>query len=592
MVLYQFMSGLNDLDVQADLLAKPHLSLPEAEAFAIHREMAKRSQDVIHHEELSRIKSTYKRQKAASGASKAQACPGLPEAGLCTHWGEAAHANRRTQCKAFNHTCTCGRRGHFLKVCFRKGQPGTPPRAVAEAIETSPAPDLARPAQDGLFELSTKFVAEADRAFIDVLQSPQSNRLPITITVDSSSMPSVRSGSDDLRTATCTAMADTGATVTCCGPDVLANLGVARTSLLRSSISLYAANKSRLTVCVWGGGALPASLSLTSHGKSHHTVELMNAVQDLSGLYLSKDALTSLGSIPGSFPYPPPPSDQPTATADVSAVYGDSTPIRVLAPCGCPLRTDAPDPPPLPESADEADVPALKKLLLDHYASSTFNTCCHQPLPLMHGPPLELAIKPGASLHAVYTPSTVPLHWEDKIKRDLDRDIDMGVLEKVDVNEPVTWCSRMVVTRKHNGEPRRTIDLQALNEAGLRQAHPTMPPFQQAMSIPGGHWKSTTDAFNGYHSVSIRSEDRHLTTFLTPWGRYRYKTAPQGYKASGDAYTHRFDKVTVNVDCCARVIDDSILYKPTVAEMFQHMAAYLTLCGRNGILQNKDFCLL
>ena len=254
-VLYQFMSGLNDLDVQADLLAKPHLSLPEAEAFAIDREMAKRSQDAMHYEELSRIKSTYKRQKAAFGASKAQACPGLPEAGLCTHCGEAAHANRRTQCKAFNHTCTCGRRGHFLKVCFRKGQPGTPPRAVAEAIETLPAPDLARPAQDGLFELSTKFVAETDRAFIDVLQSPQSNRLPITITVDSSSMPSVRSGSDDLRTATCTAVADTGATVTCCGPDVLANLGVARTSLLRSSISLYAANKSRLTV--WGRSQPP-----------------------------------------------------------------------------------------------------------------------------------------------------------------------------------------------------------------------------------------------------------------------------------------------------------------------------------------------
>ena len=48
MVLYQFMSGLNDLDVQADLLAKPHLSLPEAEAFAIDREMAKHSQDAIH----------------------------------------------------------------------------------------------------------------------------------------------------------------------------------------------------------------------------------------------------------------------------------------------------------------------------------------------------------------------------------------------------------------------------------------------------------------------------------------------------------------------------------------------------------------
>ena len=79
-----------------------------------------------------------------------------------------------------------------------------------------------------------------------------------------------------------------------------------------------------------------------------------------------------------------------------------------------------------------------------------------------------------------------------------------------------------------------------------------MSPFQQAMAIPSSHWKTTTDAFNGYHSVSIRPCDRYLTTFLTPWGLFRYKTAPQGYKASGDAYTHRFDTITVNVSDCVR----------------------------------------
>ena len=93
--------------------------------------------------------------------------------------------------------------------------------------------------------------------------------------------------------------------------------------------------------------------------------------------------------------------------------------------------------------------------------------------------------------------------------------------------------------------------------------------------------------------MAIREADRHLTTFLTPWGRYRYRTTPQGYKASGDAYTHRFDKITVDVQDCDRVIDDSILYKPTIKGMFQHVAEYLTLCGRNGIIQNPDkfvFC--
>ena len=36
-------------------------------------------------------------------------------------------------------------------------------------------------------------------------------------------------------------------------------------------------------------------------------------------------------------------------------------------------------------------------------------------------------------------------------------------------------------------------------------------------------------------------------TFYTKWGRYRYRIATQGYAASGDAYTHIYDKITMGV---------------------------------------------
>ena len=35
---------------------------------------------------------------------------------------------------------------------------------------------------------------------------------------------------------------------------------------------------------------------------------------------------------------------------------------------------------------------------------------------------------------------------------------------------------------------------------------------------PHGVQKSICDAWNGYHSVTIREEDRHQTTFLSPEG--------------------------------------------------------------------------
>ena len=69
------------------------------------------------------------------------------------------------------------------------------------------------------------------------------------------------------------------------------------------------------------------------------------------------------------------------------------------------------------------------------------------------------------------------------------------------------------------GSSHQTVDMSALNKVCVRETHHVEPPFQQARSIPPDTWKSVTDAWNGYHSVPLYEEDRHLTTFITPWGR-------------------------------------------------------------------------
>ena len=80
----------------------------------------------------------------------------------------------------------------------------------------------------------------------------------------------------------------------------------------------------------------------------------------------------------------------------------------------------------------------------------------------------------------------------------------------------------MVVTSKADGSPRRTVDLQPQNRYSVRQTHHVPSPFHLADRVPQNMKKTVTDAWNGYHSVAIREEDRHVTTFITPWGRYRW----------------------------------------------------------------------
>ena len=36
-----------------------------------------------------------------------------------------------------------------------------------------------------------------------------------------------------------------------------------------------------------------------------------------------------------------------------------------------------------------------------------------------------------------------------------------------------SWCSRMVIVQKSSGEPQRTVDFKALNDALVRQTHNT-----------------------------------------------------------------------------------------------------------------------
>ena len=71
-------------------------------------------------------------------------------------------------------------------------------------------------------------------------------------------------------------------------------------------------------------------------------------------------------------------------------------------------------------------------------------------------------VDPNAEPVAIHTPVPVPLHWQEEVKRGLDQDVNLGVIEPVPIGEPVTWCHRMVVCAKKTGKPRRTVDLQAV----------------------------------------------------------------------------------------------------------------------------------
>ena len=90
------------------------------------------------------------------------------------------------------------------------------------------------------------------------------------------------------------------------------------------------------------------------------------------------------------------------------------------------------------------------------------------------------------------------------------------------------------------------------------------PPFQLASQVLTNTFKSVIDATDGYHGIKLYSDSQHLTTFITEWGRYRYLRLPQGFKASGDAYTHRYDNIIQDVPRKIKIVDDCLLYDDSI----------------------------
>ena len=163
----------------------------------------------------------------------------------------------------------------------------------------------------------------------------------------------------------------------------------------------------------------------------------------------------------------------------------------------------------------------------------------------MKGKYLDITFIPGTKPTVVHTPIPVPHHWKKGSNKTLTK--------------MWHWPFKNGGRTKKNGSPRHTMDLQKLNTATLRETDYMPSPFNQALLIPAYTRKTVLDAWNGYHSLPFSLSAQNATTFIIEWGRYCYHRAQQGFHASGDACTQRFDDITIDMPRQTRCIDDTRL---------------------------------
>lgn len=132
--------------------------------------------------------------------------------------------------------------------------------------------------------------------------------------------------------------------------------------------------------------------------------------------------------------------------------------------------------------------------------------------------PYIIKLKPNVTPFSLSTPRRVPLPLLGKVKEELERMEQLGVITKVE--EPNNWCSGMVPVPKKNGTVRICVDLTKLNEAVCREKY-ILPSVEQTLGLLGGaKIFSKLDANMGFWQIPLSDQSAKCTTCITPFGSF------------------------------------------------------------------------
>ena len=82
--------------------------------------------------------------------------------------------------------------------------------------------------------------------------------------------------------------------------------------------------------------------------------------------------------------------------------------------------------------------------------------------------------------------------------------------------------------------------------------------------------------------MPLRPEDRHLTTFITPWGRYWYLRNPQSFVGARDSYNRRFDAILEDFRDKERCVDDTVFWDNNLEGHWWRTIEFLETVSKSG----------
>ena len=200
----------------------------------------------------------------------------------------------------------------------------------------------------------------------------------------------------------------------------------------------------------------------------------------------------------------------------------------------------------------------------------------------------KITLKEDARPFLLSVPRKVYLPLYDETKKELNRMLETGVISRVDT--PTEWCAPMVVAPKGNGKVRLCIDLTALNRYVKRENHPLPSVDITLAKLSGAKLFTKLDANSGFWQTPLAEESRHLTTFITPWGRFWFNVLPYGISSGSEKFQKNMNQILEGIDGVECSIDDVLIHGKDQQEHDQRVDVVLKSIKNAGMTLNLSKC--
>ena len=188
----------------------------------------------------------------------------------------------------------------------------------------------------------------------------------------------------------------------------------------------------------------------------------------------------------------------------------------------------------------------------------------------------------------IHPPRKLPAALRERVKDKLHAMESQGVIKKV--TQPTPWVNSMVVNEKRTGDLRICINPRDLNKA-IKREHYQLPTQQEIIGrLAGAKYFSKLDAKSGFWQLQLDDESSHLTTFNTPFGRYRFTVFPFGVVFAQEVFHRPIHEKFNDIEGCETDIDDILVWGRTIEEHDQRLEQVLDRAKKIGLTLSADKC--